>query len=592
MGQYGAFGYATGRSGGPWDHATILNHFYGGTTVGHINDNPLMAVLLKARKGQAMVVYRAAGLQVQGIAGQRRPPCGPRCDPTGSSTCRPARTASTPTPTPAVQLDGPVRVKAAPDSGTTALRLCKSDGSAVAYRGELVAFGRSFDGSKVGAETVNLVAMDELMRGVVPRESPASWGDADGGRGMAALRAQAVAARSYAAAGDTRWGDLHSGLGARATTCDDTFCQVYGGAATVSSAGTVTALTDPRTDQAVAETAGEVRIRNGAVARTEFSSSTGGWTAGGTFPAVVDQGDAVSTNPNHSWATSVARSKIESAYGARHPHRHPGARSQRPRRHGRPGRHDPPHRHEPHRRRHRQPAAVGAGPEVRLVQHHRATAARRPSRGRSTRPARRRRCRRARSPTSPPTARTACAIDCVAWRDIAEGTGGGRFSPAGLVTRAQMASFVARLIVADGGSLPVGAPGRLRRRRRLRPRARDQPAGGRRRRARASGPAPTAPAGAIDRAQVASILARAVKHLGRRPRRHAHRLLHRRRPGRCTSSPSTSSPAKASSPGPRRASSRRPPAPDGTRWRPWWRGPSTSPWRSERPPQGAASEAG
>src|SRR5688572_23252885 len=69
MGQYGAFGYATGFAGPAWSYSTILAHFYGGTTVGHINDNPLMAVLLKARNAQAMVISRDTGLQITGITG-------------------------------------------------------------------------------------------------------------------------------------------------------------------------------------------------------------------------------------------------------------------------------------------------------------------------------------------------------------------------------------------------------------------------------------------------------------------------------------------------------------------------------------------
>lgn len=513
MGQYGAFGYATGRSGGPWDHATILNHFYGGTTVGHINDNPLMAVLLKARKGQAMVIYRAAGLQVTGVNGA---PTAVRVTlrPDGRFDVQTGTGCLDTTSMPPVQVAGPVRVDPAPSSGTTALRLCRSDGSAIAYRGALVAFGRSFDGSKVGAETVNLVTMDELMRGVVPRESPASWGDADGGKGMAALRAQAVAARSYAAAGDSRWGDLHSGLGARATTCDDQFCQVYGGLATVSPSGAVTYLTDSRTDQAVAETAGEVRIKNGAVARTEFSSSTGGWTAGGTFPAVVDQGDAVTSNPNHSWSTSVARSTIENAYqlgtltGVEVLDRNDlGAQGGRV----------------------VTIRLTGTSRTVEVTGNQlRSALGLKSDWFTITAP----------PPPPPPPVEprsidTACpssvpsgaftdvpddsvhrrAIDCVAWRNLAEGTGGGRFSPAGTVTRAQMASFVARLIEAAGGALPGDPPdaftdddGSVHEMAIDQLAALDI--------VRGVGPATYAPGQPVDRAQLASILARALVHLG------------------------------------------------------------------------------
>jgi hypothetical protein len=113
---------------------------------------------------------------------------------------------------------------------------------------------------------------------VVPRESPASWADQGGGAGLNALKAQAVAARSYAWA-ENRNPPLYK-------TCDTTACQVYGGAGLNG-----VRIEDARTDKAIADTAGEVRLLNGSVARTEFSSSTGGWTAGGTFPAVEDTGD-------------------------------------------------------------------------------------------------------------------------------------------------------------------------------------------------------------------------------------------------------------------------------------------------------------
>ena len=51
------------------------------------------------------------------------------------------------------------------------------------------------------------------------------------------------------------------------------------------------------------------------MARTEFSSSTGGWTAGGDFPAVVDEGDAVRANPNARWETTVSLAELERSYG-------------------------------------------------------------------------------------------------------------------------------------------------------------------------------------------------------------------------------------------------------------------------------------
>src|SRR5690606_11520631 len=110
----------------------------------------------------------------------------------------------------------------------------------------------------------------------VPREVSASWGNAGGGRGMHALRAQAVAARSFALA---YGGQL----------CDTTACQAYGGASAEQAL----------TDQAIAETVGRVRVwPNGNVVSTEYSASNGPRTAGGTFPPVDDPWDDVAGNPN------------------------------------------------------------------------------------------------------------------------------------------------------------------------------------------------------------------------------------------------------------------------------------------------------
>ncbi len=47
------------------------------------------------------------------------------------------------------------------------------------------------------------------------------------------------------------------------------------------------------------------------MATTQYSASTGGYTAGGAFPAVADTGDAVcvpgACNPNHTWTDLGAR---------------------------------------------------------------------------------------------------------------------------------------------------------------------------------------------------------------------------------------------------------------------------------------------
>lgn len=306
LGQWGAFGYATGRSGGPWGYRTILGHFYGNTVPGNIG-NPLAAVTLLGQRGLPLVVERSAGVTVVGQTGTSTAVrvtlrLDGRFDVERSGSCVGAAWSAP------VALDGPVRLRA---TGTTtgaasdALGLCTSDGTRVRYRGELVAFGQSFDGADVGmAQTVNLVRLDDLLRSVVPRQVPAAWAAVDGGRGRHAVLAQVVAARGFAAVGDPRWHDLHTGLGAAFTTCDSNACQPYDGVATE----------DAVTDAAVADTSGEVRMRDGAVVRTEYSASSGGWTAGGEFPPVQDVGDAVEDNPNHTWSTSLSGDFIETRY--------------------------------------------------------------------------------------------------------------------------------------------------------------------------------------------------------------------------------------------------------------------------------------
>ncbi len=189
-------------------------------------------------------------------------------------------------------------------NATNVLGLCQPNGSVVHYRG-------SIDVSNQGGTTrvVNAVATEDYLRGVVPKEISASWAAAGSGRGAEAVRAQAVAARSY--------GAQQNRYAPYATTCDTQSCQVYGGAATRAVAtGPATLVEDYRTDQAIAATAGIVRFRNGAIVSTEFSASNGPRTAGGSFPARDDApGDGTSNNPNHRWTRVLDADSLAARYG-------------------------------------------------------------------------------------------------------------------------------------------------------------------------------------------------------------------------------------------------------------------------------------
>ncbi len=305
MGQWGAFGYATGRSGGPWTYRQILDHFYGETVVGSI-ENPLAAVTLLGRRGQPLTVMRGNGVEVGGLAWPEHSGSG------HAQTRRQVRRgAGRQLRRALVGTSG--RRRAGPDAGPQHHRPGRRRAAAVpptARRSGTAASSWPWTGPSTVetsglAQTVNLVRVDDLLRSVVPNQVPPVWGTTDEGRGMQAVKAQAVAARGFAAAGDGRWHDLHSGLGADFSTCDTTSCQRYDGVASE----------DPITDEAVRTTTGEVRMRNGSVVRTEFTASSGGWTVPGTFTGVPDLGDAVPSNPHHRWTTLLDRSAIETKYG-------------------------------------------------------------------------------------------------------------------------------------------------------------------------------------------------------------------------------------------------------------------------------------
>lgn len=119
------------------------------------------------------------------------------------------------------------------------------------YRGSL----RLQTATGNGMVVVNDVPVESYLYGVVPREMPASWE-------MNALRAQAVAARTYALA---HRGDYRSqGFDVLPTVLS----QVYGGVA----------AEDPRSTQAVNDTAGEVLTYNGHLIDAVFCAHSGGYT--------------------------------------------------------------------------------------------------------------------------------------------------------------------------------------------------------------------------------------------------------------------------------------------------------------------------
>jgi SpoIID/LytB domain protein len=154
-------------------------------------------------------------------------------------------------------------------------------------------------------QTWNVVPLEDYIAGVVPIESSAGWG-ASGGE--AALQAQAVAARSY----------VLNYLYQVGHTCDSQECQVYeGDPGTNPDIGSYVRYSD----EATTSTAGMVMCRVSSsgcsradVVETQYASSTGGYTSGSGFPAVVDAGDVVGANPWHDWTFYLSVSSVEDAY--------------------------------------------------------------------------------------------------------------------------------------------------------------------------------------------------------------------------------------------------------------------------------------
>lgn len=291
MGQWGAYGYAVDAG---WSWQQILDHYYGGTRF-HNQGGPDYSVRITGLDGANRITftssagYRVGPVYVGGGSGSimERTADGWRLWAQYNG-CGGNGVLYGPWDLPAWTLIVPA---VAPTRLTDLLTVCNTG---VHYRGS---FGLPLEAGST--RVVNILPLEDYLAGVVPRESPASWASAGGGRGMNALYAQAVAARSYASA-ERRY--------PYAWTCDTTACQVYGGA----GANGVW-REDGRTTQAVQGTAGWVRLTpSNAVARTEFSSSTGGHTAGGAFIAVPDAGD--SRSPYNTWTVKLSLASMGSAY--------------------------------------------------------------------------------------------------------------------------------------------------------------------------------------------------------------------------------------------------------------------------------------
>jgi stage II sporulation protein D len=247
MSQWGARGFAEHG----WGYRRILLHYYPGTELRRETQVTVRVLLAESRR--TVVVGSRAPFRVTDGHGRTR-------------IMRAGRH----------RLHG--RLTVVPGAEPLAL-----DGAG--YRGKLVLRG--------GA-VVNVLPLERYLRGVVPWEMPHRWNSE-------ALKAQAVAARSYALATLKHGGafDLFA----------DTRDQVYGGIRAESDA----------TNAAIGATAGQVLTYAGRPALTYYFSTSGGRTAAATdslpwaprvpyLVSVADPYDALS--PHHAWSLSFARPQL------------------------------------------------------------------------------------------------------------------------------------------------------------------------------------------------------------------------------------------------------------------------------------------
>ena len=151
-----------------------------------------------------------------------------------------------------------------------------------------------------GVSAINVVSMDPYVQGVVPVEMPSSWH-------LEALKAQAVAARSYALATRKPGGAFDQ--------YPDTRSQVYRGVGGEQLS----------TNEAVAGTSGEILTYDGAPAVTYFFSTSGGHTENvenvflGSQPmpylkGVPDPSD--SGSPHHRWSLRLSTRQLTARLGS------------------------------------------------------------------------------------------------------------------------------------------------------------------------------------------------------------------------------------------------------------------------------------
>jgi stage II sporulation protein D len=262
MSQWGANGFAQRGT----SYGRILAHYYRGTTIG---EAPVAKVRVLLRVGKrSLTIGSEAPFRVRAASGKAF------VLPAGRHVLGPALKVQTRGAKRKVKLAGPVEFL----PGAEPLRLERR------YRGTI-----RVDVQARRLRAINLVGLEPYLYGVVPAEVPDDWP-------AEVLKAQAVAARSYALATRKTNGDFDLFADVRS--------QVYRGIDEEEDS----------TNQAVDETAGEVLLYGGRLVTTYFHSTSGGrtasiadvWPGSNQVPYLVSVDDPYdSLSPHHTWGPVV-----------------------------------------------------------------------------------------------------------------------------------------------------------------------------------------------------------------------------------------------------------------------------------------------
>ncbi len=179
------------------------------------------------------------------------------------------------------------------------LTLEPRDGNLLSWNGSYYRGGIRFLAEGNDFKIINVVGLEDYLRGVVPSEMQASWT-------LEALKAQAVAARTYTVVNLKPQEDYD--------LCATEDCQKYEGITKEHA----------NSDQAIRETNGQVLTYNGEFARTYYHSDSGGIIAssgevwGTDLPYLVAHRDTQIDSPHRSWDRDIDPAKVSAvlqAYG-------------------------------------------------------------------------------------------------------------------------------------------------------------------------------------------------------------------------------------------------------------------------------------